>query len=206
MKEAIVCLWNEFVHRLRNAVRLLLMCTAGMMLSGCITDAVRLEGGSPFPESPRFTIQPRQYTEEELSRYGLRTDGVYVDTGEVPPEKHDPSVVSGYTFYRFWPNGRVMFRSPGIGPLKPSDVEFIDSLRYGSVGYYEFTDDGGVKVEIFVPVGMTYKYGWIEFSIEDDMLWMQSYRYPRFHPLRHFADRLGYRFMQVDGLTAKPDW
>lgn len=183
-----------------------MLCIVASMIGGCMTAAVRLEGGSPFPETPQFSIQPCSYTPEELSRHGLRTDGVYVDMGELSPEKYDPSVIYGYTFYRFWPNGRVMFRAPGIGPLKPSDAEFIDPLRHGSVGYYELTDDGGVKVEVFVPVGMSYDYSRISFSIENNVLWMESYRYPRFHPLWHFADRLGYEFMPVERLTSEPDW
>lgn len=184
----------------------LLLCTVMAAVCGCLTESVRLAGGSPFPESPRYHIPPRTYTKDELARYGLRTDGVYVDMGEVPPEKHDPAVVTGYTFYRFWPNGRVMFRVPGIGPLRSSDVAAIDSLRHGNVGYYEFTGDGGIKIELFLPVGMTYAYGWTKFTIDGDSLWIHSSGYRNFHPLGHVTTRLGYRFMHINGMTEQSDW
>jgi hypothetical protein len=193
-------------RRLSWECTLLMAALIVMFHCGCQMSAIMLDGARHFPETPRFSVTPRDYTEAMLADYGLRTDGVYVDTGVVSEERNDPGTICGYTYYRFWANGRVIFNAPGVGPLNERDVMAFDSLWHASIGYYELMGEGRVKVELFLTSGMGYVYGSMILKIDGETLWIQPGAQRRFHPLEHLTDRLGYRFIEVHGMQTYPDW
>jgi hypothetical protein len=185
---------------------LLLSCLIGLS-HGCRT--VFLEGDRPFPKNPAFAIEPRTYTEGELTLHSLRTDGVYVRQGWWPPEEAGQQENDGSPYYRFWKNGRMLYRLPFVPALSCEDADVVDSFEGALIGYYDFAETGVVRC-----FGYAYNRGKFRhvytkdvMKIEGDMLWID---YPavrmRGHPHDGKLVRLGYRFVKIDGMTAEPDW
>jgi len=188
---------------------LLFLMVAAM--TSCMS-AVNLEGGRVWPRNPMFTIKPQNYSEQELAHYGLRTDGVYVDIGLHPPEVNFPPglgfrpSVPGTNFLRFWPNGRMMHKSSGKSVMTAGNVAAADSFEYAIIGYYEFDGDGRLMHENYYSYGGKWRYGTRVYEIEDNELWdcVPPSRGRSMHG--DIRSQRGYRFVQIEGMTAEPDW
>ena len=184
------------------------ICFAIAIVSGCATRTVYLEGRRAFPAKPRFTIMPREYTQEELRVAGIRTDGVYVRVGHRPEELRvaqeqtfrEKGWRTGSPFLRFWPNGRVMGRLPSVDFLTVGDV---DSFEKAGIGYFEITTNGVVEIERYLYHSgiWDHTYRRSRFYVEGDTIWRDLGSMHNGEPIQ-----LGYRFVPIKGMRSQPDW
>lgn len=104
-----------------------------------------------FPAKPKFTIQP------EAVSVGTGIDFAAVYYRE---HKLDPGITSDRgSYFRFWADGRVVFRLMGRKPMALEADQF-DGVW---LGYYQ-VKEGKLSMEFFAPI--TEKYGWDYWRIE----------------------------------------
>jgi len=180
-------------------------------LVGCVSSTITLEGHRAFPRKPAFTIEPREYTTEELARAGLRTDGVYMRDRWHPPESDEEAREYrerwggslGSEYYRFWANGRNWIRTANV-ELGDFTAEHADSFEWARVGDYQILPDGSIVVERYVyDSGLgRYTYHKAGIQIQNDEIWNrwggETYKGQLIY--------LVYRFRPVPGMKAEPDW
>ncbi len=192
----------------RNLQILISLAVFTMMSAGCITQTIRLEGRRVWPASPKFTIEPRTFTADELRAAGIRTDGVYVHyvfrPKEFQQEFEDDLRRNGYRvgspYIRFWDNGRTLARLSKMDLLTANEV---DCFEGGILGYYNFPTNGVVENEVYSyePGRGGGVYSKTRRIIEGDTLWSPTRAKHKGVPVE-----LGYKFVPIKGMKAQPDW
>lgn len=105
-----------------------------------------------FPAKPKFTVSPEVVSADA----GIDFEAVYYREHKV-----DRGVTSDRgSYFRFWPDGRVMFRLLGRKPMAASEPDQFDGVW---LGYYQ-VKEGKLAMEFFAPVEE--KYGWDYWKIE----------------------------------------
>jgi hypothetical protein len=90
--------------------------------------------------------------------------------------------------------------------MTAGDVAAADSFEYAIIGYYEFDGDGRLMHENYYSYGGKWRYGTRVYEIEDNELWdcVPPSRGRSMHG--DIRVQRGYRFVQIEGMTAEPDW
>lgn len=187
----------------RSTILLILL----FVITGCRTIwTTFLEGDRPFPKEPAFSIEPVHYNPEELEKAGLRTDGVYISIGFRPKNHNPPTAIRGVSYHRFWPNGRVLFRTARDyvnAPLTSDDVAIVDRFDNARIGYYRITSDNQIEIEIYAYSRGKGRDVYVRENprLDDDILW-----FPFGISMRGDHVESGFRFLAIEGMKAEPDW
>jgi len=201
----------QLSQKQRSWLSVSLVCLP-LFLSGCVGlyNRVLLEGDRAWPRNPAFSVTPKDYSVEDLEARGLRTDGVYCFIGiRTPP---GPLERRGDAYWRFWPNGRVLYRAEEMPTNGVGQAAIGDCFEYGLLGYYEFDQDGGLVCEKYVRDSghfVRHSYSRSEIKIKGDTLWAQRRWGTKWSQRRSATSNLvetGYRFVKIDGMSAEPDW
>jgi hypothetical protein len=190
----------------------ILLVVVGLISNGCSTSAIFWDGHRAYPKKPCFTIMPREYSEEELEAANIRTDGVYVYIGLRPQEVQEQqetmmkenSWETGSPYYRFWANGRFLFRTENIDPENLMNIH-ADSFERARMGYFRICNDKSIEEEVYVfhPGKRDYGYFKSRFKIEHDTVWFDASG-----GQKHKGEtiQIGYRFVPITEMKAQPDW
>jgi hypothetical protein len=167
-----------------------------LSLFGCSpSTSIVLSDGRYIPKSPEFSIIPEEHSYENI---GLDFDSIYYEkmVSYLNKVKH-----MSYTYYRFWPNGRVIRKaSESVFPTK-AEVEKLNDSR---IGYY-YVDEREITIELFLPDSTILNWGYFKIYgvIEDGRIKITGSETRG--EINHF-DPIYYITKQFNNLTEKPDW
>jgi hypothetical protein len=192
----------------RNSLIFMSLAVFVIMSAGCITQTIRLEGRRVWPANPQFTINPGNYSEDELRMAGIRIDGVYIRCGFRPQEvqeEYDEALRrkgwrTGSPYIRFWANGRMLARVSDMDVLTAGEA---DCFEGGILGYFSFPTNAVVEGEEYSydPGRGGGVYSKSRDVIEGDTLWSRTRAKHKGVPVE-----LGYKFVPIKGMKAQPDW
>jgi hypothetical protein len=111
-----------------------------------------LPDGRYVPKDPKFSIIPEEHSYENI---GLDYDSIYYEkkVSYLNKVKH-----RSYTYYRFWPSGRVIRKASESDFPTKSEVEKLDDAR---IGYY-YVDKREITIELFLPDSTILNWGYFK--------------------------------------------
>jgi len=117
--------------------------------------------GQHFPKRPNFTIKPHGNYENT----GLDFNAIYYDRWEHDSGLKVPDIHISYSYYRFWPNGRVMQKnSEDRLPTKEETEDFTNAI----LGYYQVSGQN-LEMELFIPDSVIWNWDYQRiFGIIDE--------------------------------------
>lgn len=167
-----------------------------LSLFGCSPlTGIKLPDGRYVPKDPNFSIIPEEHSYENI---GLGFDSIYYEktVSYLNGIKH-----TSYTYYRFWPNGRVVRKaSESVFPTKAE----VETLNDALIGYY-YVNEREVTIELFLPDSTVFNWGYFKIYgvIEDGRIKVTSSETRG--EIGHFGP-IYYIKKQFNNLTTNPDW
>lgn len=154
-----------------------------------------LPDGRYVPKEPKFSINPENYSYEDI---GLDFNSIYYN--ETKSYYNNIKHVF-YSYYRFWPNGRVMKKLSETF-LKKEDVELLNEAE---IGYY-YVKGNELVMELFFPDSTILNWDYITIygRIKSDMI-EKKYSVIR-GKIENYRPNSFYIKKQFKNLTTQPDW
>jgi len=184
-----------------------------VLMLGCVSKTIVLDGHRAWPKQSAFTILPREYTPEELEKAGIRTDGVYMHAGWLPQQLQDledrqyedykaKGFSHGSFYIRFWANGRIMMRLARIEKENFCATD-ADSFVRARLGYYQILPDGKIEHEMYIYNSGTWEWEYKKekIQINNGEWWLKTGSKYKGEPILY-----GFRFLAILEMEAQPDW
>ncbi|PIE70949.1 MAG: hypothetical protein CSA22_06005 [Deltaproteobacteria bacterium] len=176
-------------------LHILMMCL--LLIIGCFywTD-IELPDGRHIPKKFNFSIAPA--TDDII-------ESTLIDYNAIYYVKHN-DLISGldqesYSYYRFWPNGRVMEKLSNILPSQDDAEDFSNA----EIGYFKI-DGTELVIELFIPDTTIMNWGYILIFaniIDGKIVFNKTVSQNK---VSTGMDGITYKPLKFDKLSREPDW
>lgn len=166
-----------------------------LFLFGCSprTD-ILLYDGRHVPKEPKFNIRPETSSYDSIN---IKFNAIYYS--EISSIINNRKNVS-YSYYRFWPNGRVVKKLVTVFPNEKD----VDDLDNSFIGYY-MVNDNNLEMEFFMPDSVVNNWVYIKVfgKIYNNKI---VTTYSEIRGEKNYYKPVSYFIMKFNNLRTKTDW